>query len=113
MIIRFKDRKLANTCNSEQSLVAQFGRDNARKIMMRLIELYSVDNLSQISSLPPPRRHALRGNRTGQYAVDVKHPFRIVFEPSNDPILINIDGHVDISRITEITILEVTDYHGE
>jgi proteic killer suppression protein len=111
--IKFKRKRLADICNSEQALVAEFGRDNAKKIMMRLNELDSVDNLSQISHLPPPRRHALHENRERQFSVDIKQPYRLIFEPANNPSPLDADGNVDLTRITEITILEVVDYHGE
>jgi len=111
--IKFIRKRLADICNSEKALVAEFGRDNAKKIKMRLNELYSVDNLSQISHLPPPRRHALHNDRDGQYSVDVKQPYRLIFEPANNPLPVNAEGNVDLTKITDITILEVVDYHGE
>lgn len=91
--------------------MAEYGRDNAKKIMMRLNELYSVDNLSQISHLPPPRRHALKGKRKGQYAVDVKQPYRIIFEPANEPLPVDAGGNIDLTKVTEIIVLEVSNYH--
>ena len=76
--VLFSDKKLQKICSDEKLLQREYGQ-NARKIQRRLFELHGVDNLSQISPLPPPRRHQLKGDRKGQYAVDVKHPFRIVF----------------------------------
>ena len=57
--------------------------------------------------LPP-----LKGKRKGQFAVYVKQPFRIVFQPYHDPIPKKEDGTIDLERVTRVLILEVVDYHG-
>ena len=71
----------------------------------------SAANLGDVSHVPPPRRHKLSGTREGQYAVDLKHPWRLVFEPANDPLPVNNDGSLDLAAVTKVRILEVTDYH--
>jgi proteic killer suppression protein len=53
----------------------------------------------------------LTQDRKGQLAVDLVHPRRLVFEPANDPVPAKADGGVDWSKVTEIVILEVVDYH--
>lgn len=113
MEVNFKRKRLADICNNDRALVVEFGRDNAKKIKMRLNELSSVDSLSQISHLPPPRRHALHGDREGQYSVDAKQPYRLILEPANSPLPVDADGNVDLTKITKIIILEVVNYHGE
>lgn len=111
MKVRFRRKKLGDICNSRNELIAKFGADNAAKIMSRLFELHSVDNLGQIPTHKPSRLHQLHGDREGQYAVDLKHPFRLVFEPENNPLPYNTDGSLDLTGITEIIIIEVVDYH--
>ncbi len=76
------------------------------------MELRAADTLADISMLPPARRHGLSGDRAGQFAVDVQHPFRLIFEPAHDPVPRKEDGGIDLARVTAIRILEVTDYHG-
>ena len=44
------------------------------------------------------RCHSLKGNRQEQYAVDLVHPYRLVFEKKEDIIQI-------------ANILEIIDYH--
>lgn len=53
-----------------------------------------------------------KGNRSGQFAVDVKHPFLILFESGHDPAPHRDDGSLDLARVTCIRILAVEDYHG-
>ena len=113
MEVRFANNKMQKICNSQKLLQVEYGASNARKIMMRLSEMYSVDNLSQISVLPPPRRHVLSGDRAGQFAVDIKHPFRIVFVPDHDNIPTLECGGVDVSKVIRIKVIWIGDYHGE
>lgn len=76
------------------------------------MELRAADTLADISTLPPARCHQLSGDRAGQFAVDVQHPFRLIFEPAHDPVARKDDGGIDLTRVTAVRILEVTDYHG-
>ena len=113
MDVFFSDNKIKKICEDEKLLYKEFGKDNAKKIMRRLNELYSVENLSMVPSVPPPRRHILKGERHGQFAVDIKHPFRIVFIPLNDPLPTLESGGIDLEKITKIKIIFIGDYHGE
>ena len=83
----------------------------ARTIMMRLAVLKNARVLSLVPTSRPERLHQLRQNRSGQFAVDLVHPYRLVFVPNHDPIPRNEDGGIDRNRITVITITEVVDYH--
>lgn len=68
--------------------------------------------LSDIRNLPGPRCHELTGDREGQLSVDLDHPYRLLFEPADDPIPIKPDMGLDWTRVTAVRILEVTDTHG-
>lgn len=83
----------------------------SRVIQIRMAVLSNAQNLSQVPSTPPDRRHMLSGDRAGQYAVDLVHPRRLIFEPNHDPIPRLPDGGVNLKEVTSITILEVVDYH--
>lgn len=73
------------------------------------MELGAADNLSM---LPPAARcHPLGGDRKGQYAVDLKHPYRLVIEPLCDNLPFKEDGSLDIARVTGIIIIDIVDYH--
>ena len=53
----------------------------------------------------------LTEDRDEQYAVDLVHPKRLIFEVNHDPIPRNEDGGIDLTKVTAITIVEVVDYH--
>jgi len=111
MEIVFRVKKLQKQCNSDVSLLKAFGKDNCRKIKLRLAVLRAAETLEQISTNKPERCHQLSGNRNGQFAVDLSHPFRLLFEPNHDPLPKMNDGGLDKSKVTSITILTVEDYH--
>ena len=58
------------------------------------------------------RCHELKGNREGKLAVNLGHPYRLIFEPANNPIPRKPDGGLDWTGVTAIRVLTVEDYHG-
>ena len=84
----------------------------AKLIRRRLDELCDVDSLSVFRHLPQARCHELTGSRSGQFSVDVKHPYRLIFEPADDPPPLLDDDGLDWERITFIRILEIEDTHA-
>jgi len=110
--ILFQDQKLAKVCNSESQLVRKYGQECAKLLRRRLDEFRAADNLNVLRSLPQARCHELKGNREGTLAVDLKHPYRLIFEPANNPIPRKPDGGLDWTGITTIRVLTVEDYHG-
>ena len=93
--------------------VRAYGSELAQVLMRRLTQIKAADTLLDLPPTKPVRRHLLKGNRGGQFAVDLKHPFRLVFEPDHSPVPQLDDGSVDLTKVTEIRILEVVDYHGD
>lgn len=73
--------------------------------------LERVDSLAGVPVSPPYRRHRLSGNRAGQFAIDLLHPYRLIMVPYQDPIPVLEDGGVDISGVIAVEIVEIVDYH--
>ncbi len=111
MEVSFSTRKLAKVCNSAKEIKASFGQRMADKLQQRLFELQAAETLDDVPRLPPPRCHEMTGDRKGQLAVDLVHPFRLVFSPDHDPLPKKADGGLDWKQVTHIVIDEVTDYH--
>ena len=111
MDIAFRTRKLETTFNSTKALHRAYGSRRAKVIMMRLAILKAAKTLEQVPATPPDRRHQLRGDRDEQYAVDLVHPYRLIFEPNHDPLPRKNDGGIDTQQVSAITIMEVIDYH--
>ena len=83
----------------------------ARTIKIRLAVLNTAPTLALVPTTPPDRRHQLRGDRDEQFAVDLVHPRRLVFEPNHEPLPRKDDGGIDTEKVTAITIIDVIDYH--
>jgi len=111
MEIRFAKSKLHSLCNDERKLRGAFGVACARRIQRRLAELQAAESLEDLRNLPQARCHELTADRKGQLAVDVEHPMRLIFEPDHQPVPTKPDGGLDWSRVTQIRVLEITDYH--
>jgi proteic killer suppression protein len=111
MEILFKNKGFARTFNSQKELCKAYGTDNGKVIMHRMAVLSAAPNLAKVSDLPPEKRHELKGGRKGAFAVWLKHPFRLVFEPYHNPLPKMPDGGLDLDRISSIMMLSVEDYH--
>ena len=102
---------MEKTLNSERALVTAYGKENARVIMKRLQFLGAAPTLADVPHTPPTRRHELIGRRKGEFSVDVKHPFRLIFEPNHDPVPLKDDGGIDLRQVTAVEIIAVEDTH--
>lgn len=112
MEIIFGNEKLRKCCTSINKAIREWGDVRGRLVMRRLDQIRWAENLKDLMTLPQANCHPLKGNREGQFAVNVEHPFRLIFEPANEPLPGLNDGGLDLTRITFVRILEVKDYHG-
>ncbi len=113
MDIAYKTKKMIKIFNSQGALIREYGSERARKIKMRQDFLRAATNLAQVPVSPPTRRHELKGDRKGEFAVDLTRNYRLVFEPNHDPLPRREDGGFDLQAITAITIIAVEDYHND
>ena len=111
MDIYFQSKKIENTFNTEKLLNKNYGKEQTKYIKRRMAVLQAAPFLSDVPHVPPDRCHQLTGNRKGDFAVDLKQPYRLTFRPFNDPLPFKDDGGLDLKRINKILILDVEDYH--
>jgi plasmid maintenance system killer protein len=109
--IAFANRKLEKTFNDERALARTYGTDMTSKIKLRMAVLRAAGNLGQVPAEKPMRRHELTGDLKGHFAVDLVHPFRLVFRPTHEPVPRKPDHGIDLEKVTAIEITSVTDYH--
>ena len=96
--------------NSKKLLQKEYG-EQTKKIMMRMAVLNSASCLAAVPVYKPDRMHELSGDRKGSFAVDLKHPFCLVFEPVEKSVPKKEDGGIDLNKVSTIRILAVEDYH--
>lgn len=113
MEITFKTKKLEKECNNYKETVKAYGDQQARKIIQRLNELRAFETLEQVPSYPPMSCHPLEGKQKGQLAITSKQPFRIIIQPDHDPLPLKADGSLDMSKVTQIKIMGVENYHDK
>lgn len=108
MEIRFKSKKLRETCEKQAIARKLLGDTNARKLTTRLADLEAATRVTDLIAGNP---HPLSGDRHGQFAMNLAGGWRLVFEPANDPIPRKEDASVDWSQVTVVSIEYIGDYH--
>ena len=107
----FRSRKLRETFNCDRNLVRRYGARQAGRIRDVFRGLLEAPSLANVPTSPPMRRHQLTGNRNEQFAVDLLHPYRLVFTAAHSPVPRRADGGIALECVTAIMILDVEDYH--
>ena len=91
-------------------LIREFGSIRAEKIKLRLTQLKFAATLEDVRHLPG-NYHELTNKRKGQWACDLEQPYRLIFEPHEDPVPEDANGICIWCEIKGIEIIEITDYH--
>lgn len=92
MEIVFKTKKLQKICSSYSIMKKEYGELMAKKLTQRLQELGAAPSVEFMLDARIGRCHALNHDRLGQYAVDLIHPFRLIFteSPPDSALIIEI-----------------------
>lgn len=111
MRIRFASAKLQKIVSVEKALNKTFGQQMAKRIKTGLAVLQAADNLSRVPTTGSIRCHQLSLDRDEQFAIDLVHPKRLIFEADHDPIPRLEDGGIDKAKVIQIFIVHIVDYH--
>ena len=106
MQVVYADKELARCAGDKAYAVRKMGQRRADAYSVRIDALHRAVDLDALKNVAG-RFHELTGNRAGQWACDLDHPYRLIFKP-----VMNSDGNV-IGLIIEqtVSILEIVDYH--
>jgi len=107
--------KLKAALESEAVCQKQYGRDVAKKILMRVNELRAADSLADFwpPMSGPERCHELKGGLAGTFSFDLKQPYRLLFVPiEENPSKDRSDEQKRWASITRIEIIGIEDTHG-
>lgn len=96
--ITYKNNKLKEECEKYDVSKRHYGEQMAEKIFFRIGQLRSVDTVEELIKYKLGRCHGLEGNRKKQYALDLVHPYRLVF---------TVEG----KEVQLAKIIEIKDYH--
>ena len=110
MKIYYEHRQLQKATSEYRAAVREWGSENAKKLSTLIQQLQAASTLKEMHNVPGARFHPLSGDRKGQFAMDLKHPKRLIVKPI-EPVPRTPDGGIDVSQVTEILVIEVVDYH--
>jgi proteic killer suppression protein len=96
--ITYKNKKIMKICTEASVARKTYGIEMSERIHQRIAEITAADSVEFMITYKIGRCHPLTQNRKGQYAVDLVHPYRLVFEKNGNEIQI-------------ANILEIVDYH--
>ena len=112
MDIVFESSKFEEECNNQRLRVRKHGADRAKRILQRLDDLRDANVLEDMRNLPG-RCHELLHDRAGTLSLDLDHPYRLIFQPANEPIPSKPDGGIHWTQVTAVRILSVENTHGK
>lgn len=104
MEIKYATKTLGKVLGDERLIQKSYG-PIAGKLILRLSDLRVADNLSQITHLPPPRRHKLVGDWKGCWGIDLSKNQRLVIRPIGEYDIENLE------TINTVRIEAIEDYH--
>ncbi len=98
MQIEYKNSRIEKVCTNAYEAERKYGKEMAEKIQLRIDQISAALSVEMMMQYKIGRCHQLKGNRKEQYAMDLVHPYRLVFEKKGNEIQI-------------ANIMEIVDYH--
>lgn len=95
--IKFKSNKLKKVCTDYSFAKKEYGERMAALIHQRVDELKAATSVEMLVQFSIGRCHPLQGKRSGEFAMDLVHPYRLIFEQNSQEIefvrIINIEDY--------------------
>ena len=98
MEIGYQNRSIEKVCTNASVAEKKYGSEMAEKIQMRIDQISAAPGIEYLIQYHIGRCHPLHQNRKNQFAMDLVHPMRLVFEKQGTDIQI-------------ACIMEIVDYH--
>lgn len=86
MKISFKTSRLQKEYENQKNAVKSYGEPIARKYILRVNLLKQARNLDEVKALPGLNCHPLKGDRKGQWAVNLSGFYRLIFTVSGSAL---------------------------
>ena len=98
MNISFQNKKLERLLANQSKLSKELGPLRAKLFLKRLGTLVNAITVA---------------DQKGQWACDLDQPYRLIFEPHEDPIPTDDSGRYVWLEIKGVEVIEITNYHGK
>ncbi|WP_323985029.1 type II toxin-antitoxin system RelE/ParE family toxin [Fusibacter ferrireducens] len=96
--MKYKSNKLERVCTNYSFAKKEYGDQMAILIHQRIDQIRSATSVEMLVQFSIGRCHPLRGNRKGEYAMDLVQPYRMIFEQKD-------------KKIQVVRIIKIEDYH--
>lgn len=110
MKIVYSSNKVKKKLSSSSEIKKAFGT-MAKKVQSRLDDITASPNLKVLMQIPSANCHPLSGNKNGEWAMNISVNHRMIFEINQIPIPRKENGEIETIEVTDIRIIETTDYH--
>lgn len=108
MHIEYHNKKVEQYCTDMIEAKKKFELKIATKLMQVINFIEAAESLNDVIKYPPFNFHDLKGNRKGQYAIDIagrKSKYRLILKLSKSE---TIDVYADAKSIEVVIIQEVS-----
>lgn len=95
MEVTFRTRKLKQEYQVYAKAVKSYGKQVARKYIQRINIIKQARDMDELRELPGLRCHPLKGNRQGQFAINLTGFYRLIFALQGDAL--------EIAHIEEVS----------
>lgn len=115
MEIYINNKKLKSALEDKARCKKLYGDEMAQKVSLRMAALKAAITLVDFwpPMRGPERCHELKADLAGQFFMDLKHPYRLLFVATESPSKIDYPNEKDRwSAIKSIEILGIEDTHG-
>jgi len=106
--ILWKDKRLRRLCEESREAARALGQSGAKKLQTRLADLAAV---RCVRDLVAGRPHPLKGDRAGQFSLDLADGVRLVFEPASAPVPRTAEDAIDWAQVTSVRVVYIGNYH--
>ena len=108
MRVEYADTKIEKLCTDQKKAVRELGPQSAGKLRARLDDLAAA---ACVGELVAGRPHPLKGDRAGQFAVDLASGKRLTFEAADPDPPKTPDNALDWPKVKAVRIKFIGDYH--
>ena len=112
MLIQYKTKELQKCAEIPGYAIKKLGAIQAEKYLQRIGYLDAAISFEDLRFVPG-RFHELSENRKGQWAFDLNQPYRLIVTPYTQPIAMNENGSYIWSKIMDVLIVEIINYHRD
>lgn len=110
MEVNYDDPRLIALMSDERVLRKAYGDLVVKRLANRMTSIRNTVSLADLHK-QPGRTHALKGNRAGQFSMDLPGGLRLVLRPT-PPVPTYGDGGINLSAVTAVTIIEISNHYA-